>query len=71
LKKKYKKEKIQEEFVEMLGILIGCALRTSVYLKLKFPNAIWKLLTGESLDILDFKEFDLAFYTEIVFLGQL
>jgi len=55
----------------MLGILIGCALRTSVYLKLKFPNAIWKLLTGESLDILDFKEFDLAFYTEIVFLGQL
>lgn len=55
----------------MLGILIGCALRTSVYLKLKFPQAIWKLLTGESLNILDFKEFDIAFYTKMSYLSHL
>ncbi len=56
------KSAVALEMYEFLGVLMGCALRTGVYVNIDLAPIFWKTLTGLPLTKADLKDIDKSFY---------
>jgi hypothetical protein len=54
------------ELYELVGRLLGIAMRTGVLLALDWPSLIWKQLTGEALTRADLKAVDASVVTGVL-----